>query len=151
MRLTLPPLCAQVLQGGFSLMLRHRLHCTIVRGPRHRNGGCGGGDDDNGSENLVPDIGPEAHEVRGSHYAILHYVSKNTPEPMSSDSYNLHLACKHPQSALAIIAAAAGVPPQAADGLPALLDAVGGVLSLLESNGILQSPYEHTKCGCGRC
>lgn len=64
MRLTLPPLGAQVLQGGFSLMLRHRLHCTIVRGPRH----CGGGDDDNGSENLVPDIGPEAHEVRGSHH-----------------------------------------------------------------------------------
>jgi hypothetical protein len=53
---------AQVLKGGFSMMLRHRLHCTIVRGECHLGNGCAAGDGEQ-SAALIPDIGPDEHEV----------------------------------------------------------------------------------------
>ncbi len=51
----------QVLQGGFSLMLRHRLHCSIVRGPKH--GCCSTDGDETCEPSPIPDMGADDHEV----------------------------------------------------------------------------------------
>ena len=51
----------QVIKGGFSLMLRHRLHCTIVRDERSS---CCGGSAAEGDGGAAPSCTALEHEVQ---------------------------------------------------------------------------------------
>lgn len=59
----MPSVLESVLKGDFSLMLRHRLHCTIVR---RSGGGCGEGDNENSGHSSNKDSSADETAVKCS-------------------------------------------------------------------------------------